>query len=74
MLCAERGVDFRFLHDVRRLHEAGGRIAGVEVTAPQRGAELLVADRYVVALGSYSALLLRGIGIPIWSIRSRATR
>jgi len=64
-LSAERGVDFRFLHDVRRLHEAGGRIAGVEVTAPQRGAEVLVADRYVVALGSYSAPLLRRMGIPI---------
>jgi len=64
-LCAERGVDFRFLHSVRRLHAAGGRIAGVEVGEPQRGAQVLSADCYVVALGSYSAPLLRGAGIPI---------
>jgi D-amino-acid dehydrogenase len=64
-LCAERGVDFRYQHDVRHLHEAGGRIAGVEVAGPQRGAEALSADSYIVALGSFSAPLLRRIGISV---------
>jgi D-amino-acid dehydrogenase len=70
-LCAGRGVNFRFLQSVQRLHEAGGRIAGVEVAEPQRGAEVLSADCYVVALGSYSAPLLRGIGIsiPVYPIK-----
>lgn len=64
-LCEKRGVIFRFSHTVRRLHEAGGSIAGVEIAGPQTGTETLSADRYLVALGSYSAPLLRGIGIPI---------
>jgi len=64
-LCAERGVDFRYQHDVRHLHEAGGRIASVEVAGPQRGAEALSADSYIVALGSFSAPLLRRIGISV---------
>jgi D-amino-acid dehydrogenase len=64
-LCAERGVDFRYQHDVRHLHEAGGRITGVEVAGPQRGAEALSADSYIVALGSFSAPLLRRIGISV---------
>lgn len=70
-LCEARGVTFRFSHTVRRLHEAAGGITGVEIEGPQGGAELLSADRYIVALGSYSVLLLRGIGmsIPVYPVK-----
>ena len=70
-MCQERGVAFRFSCTVRRLHETGGRIAGVEVAGPQGSVETLHADAYVVALGSYSAPLLRGIGlsIPVYPVK-----
>lgn len=70
-LCAERGVMFRYSHAVRRLREAGGNIAGVEIAGPQAGVETLSADRYIIALGSFSAPLLRGIGIavPVYPVK-----
>jgi D-amino-acid dehydrogenase len=62
--CAGRGVAFRYGCAVDRLETAGGRIAGVHLA----GGERVAADAYVVALGSYSSLLLRplGIGIPVY--------
>lgn len=70
-LCEARGVIFRFSHTVRRLHQAGGGIAGVEVGQPQGGVETLVADGYIVALGSYSTQLLTrvGISIPVYPVK-----
>ncbi len=61
------GVDFRFGLTVERIVTASGQVAGVLVE--QAGAsELLTADAYVLALGSYSPLLLRpaGINLPIY--------
>ncbi len=52
------GVEFRFHTEVRALHSRAGR-----VTALSTGGESLVADRYVVAAGSYSTPLLRGVGV-----------
>lgn len=57
-LCAARGVVFRYGAAIEKLATAGGRIAGV-VAANQ----LLTADAYVVALGSYTPLLLRPLGL-----------
>jgi D-amino-acid dehydrogenase len=61
------GVDFRFGMTVDRIANGGSKIAGV-VAQGENGAELLTADAYVVALGSYSPLLLRpiGIGLPVY--------
>jgi len=59
--CVARGVQFRFGTAVERLESAGGRVSGVRLT----GGERVVADNYVVALGSYSPLLLRPLGIRI---------
>lgn len=64
-LCAQRGVIFLFSHTASRLREACSRIAGVEIVNPQGSPETRVADRYVVALGSFSVRLLRGVGIAI---------
>lgn len=61
------GVDFRLNLTVDRIASGGSQIAGVLVHN-EVGSELLTADAYVVALGSYSPLLLRplGIGLPVY--------
>jgi len=58
-LCALRGVEFRFDQPIEALLEEGGSIRGVRL----RGGHVLNADAYIVALGSYSPLLLRPLGI-----------
>lgn len=59
---ANRGVDFRYGVQVDRIGTGGGRIAGVLVHGPA-GSELLTADAYVLALGSYSPVLTRPLGL-----------
>ena len=61
------GVDFRLNLTVDRIASGGRQIAGVLVHG-DAGAELLTADAYVVALGSYSPLLLKplGINLPVY--------
>ena len=66
-LCAARGVGFRFGSGVARIATAGGRVAGVLLDSGQS----VAADAYVMALGSYSPLLLRpiGISIPVYPLK-----
>lgn len=66
-LCAERGVHFRYGTRIEQLLAEGGRITGVTISSAA-GQEVLSADAYVVALGSYSPLLLRPLGmhLPIY--------
>jgi D-amino-acid dehydrogenase len=65
-LCAARGVQFMYGHDVERLEQAGGRIAAVRVRDRATGAvQRLVADDVVVACGSYTAPLLRQVGVSL---------
>ena len=59
---AVRGVEFRLDSTVDRITASSGRIAGVMVSGPA-GSQLLTADAYVVALGSYTPLLLRPLGV-----------
>ena len=63
--CAERGATFLYGHQVERLHRAGGEISGVTVRATEgdEPARLLVADAYVAAMGSFTAPLLRQVGV-----------
>ncbi|WP_298835249.1 D-amino acid dehydrogenase [uncultured Piscinibacter sp.] len=63
---AQRGVQFRYGTSIERLDTSGGRISGV-VT----GAGTLQADAYLVALGSYSPMLLSplGIRIPVYPVK-----
>ena len=58
------GVEFRFGCTVERIAAGGSQIAGV-VARGENGAELLTADAYVVALGSYSPLLTKPLGISL---------
>jgi len=65
-LCAARGVAFKFGVTIRALLREGERLTGVETDAGT-----FTADTYVVALGSYSPLLVRplGIGLPVYPIK-----
>ncbi|MFB0935750.1 MAG: D-amino acid dehydrogenase [Propionivibrio sp.] len=63
-LCRARGVAFRFGTTVERLTQAGGRVSGV-IVGSDSGRETLHADAYVVALGSYSPLALRPLGVRV---------
>ena len=60
------GVEFRFGQNIERLDFAGDRINGVLVNG-----ELLTADHYVLALGSYSPQLLKPLGIkaPVYPLK-----
>ena len=65
-LAVERGVTFRYGTRIERLLHAGAQIDGVLTSAGT-----LQADAYLVALGSYSPLLLKhvGIRIPVYPVK-----
>ncbi|MEO7392181.1 MAG: FAD-dependent oxidoreductase, partial [Ramlibacter sp.] len=64
--CASRGVLFLYGHDVQRLDRAGGAVESVQVRDRPTGAQReLKADAVVVACGSYSAPLLRTVGVDL---------
>lgn len=64
--CEKLGVKFIYSTDIHGIHVDKGDVTGVETSAG-----VLRADRYVVALGSYSPLLLAQIGIkvPVYPIK-----
>ena len=61
--CIAAGVEFRMGHTVTALRAAGGAIDHVEVTDAEGRFQRLHADAHVVALGSFSPLLLAPLGI-----------
>jgi D-amino-acid dehydrogenase len=64
-LAQQLGVKFRFNTSIDALTISGGRITGA-----QCGTEMVRADAYVVALGSYSTQLLSGIvRIPVYPLK-----
>ena len=65
-LCRGLGVDFRFGQSVDRVVTEAGRVSGVQV-----GGQLLTADRYVLALGSYSREMLSplGLDLPVYPVK-----
>ncbi len=65
-LCAARGVRFLWEHDVAGLETAGGQIGGVRVVnrANQRS-QTVTADQYVAAMGSFTAPMLRSVGVDL---------
>ena len=66
-LCADSGVRFRYGSRIGRIETEGGRVARVHLDH----GESVAADAYVVALGSYSPLLLRplGVSIPVYPLK-----
>ena len=66
-MCEAKGCRFLYDRTILGVRQAGGDVEGVAVR--HRGEEeTLKADAYVVALGSYSPLLTRplGIGLPVY--------
>jgi len=64
-MAAGRGVRFLYGHTIEAIGTAGDQVVGVMVNGGTGPDEKLVADAYVVALGSYSPLLAGPIGIYI---------
>lgn len=60
------GVDFRYNQTVSGLNTAGGQITGVRV-----GNDVLTADRYVAAFGSYTRGFLEplGLDLPVYPVK-----
>ncbi|MCX2698020.1 MULTISPECIES: D-amino acid dehydrogenase [Ochrobactrum] len=60
------GVKFRFGIDIKSLLLTGGKVSGVETSEG-----ILTADRYVVALGSYTPALVKSLGLnaPIYPVK-----
>jgi D-amino-acid dehydrogenase len=64
--CAAKGVKFLWNHDVISLNEADDAIDTVDVRDRTTGrAKALSADHFVVAMGSYTAPLLRTVGVSL---------
>ncbi|MEX6500829.1 D-amino acid dehydrogenase [Pseudomonas zhanjiangensis] len=65
-MAKQLGVEFRFGQNIERLDSAGDRINGVWIDG-----KLETADRYVLALGSYSPQLLKPLGIraPVYPLK-----
>ncbi len=61
--CEQRGARFLYGHDIVRLEAAAGAISGVCVRAPDGRLQTLNANHYVAAMGSFTAPLLRPLGV-----------
>ena len=61
---AAHGVAFRWNMTVESLAGEGDAIAGVRCFNDEHRQEMLTADAYVMALGSYSPFLLAPLGVP----------
>jgi D-amino-acid dehydrogenase len=64
-MAARHGVQFRFNTSVEFIDAPAGEVASVAVRNDDGTDDRLRGDAYVVALGSYSAPLLRAIGISV---------
>jgi D-amino-acid dehydrogenase len=65
-LCERFGVQFRFETDIRRLRLERDRVVAVETTS-----DILEAEVFVAALGSYTPALLRPLGLrlPVYPVK-----
>jgi len=69
-LAKQRGVEFLFGHSITGLEQGGSGIAAVRVTGPN-GATRITGDAFVMAMGSYSPLLARQLGLrlPVYPVK-----
>ncbi|MFG6447904.1 D-amino acid dehydrogenase [Roseateles sp. BYS180W] len=62
-LCAARGAQFLWEHDILSLEQSGGQIAAAHIAQARSGQrQRLVADAFVVAMASYAPQLLKPLG------------
>jgi D-amino-acid dehydrogenase len=64
-LSAINGVNFHYETAILGLNMEGGKISGVRVRTPQGQLKTLTADAYVLAMGSYSPMLVRDLGLDL---------
>jgi D-amino-acid dehydrogenase len=69
--CAQRGARFDFEMDIQGFSVEKQKISGVNIRSKDGKPEILRADAYVLALGSYSPRLARplGIDLPIYPLK-----
>lgn len=60
---AEAGVEFRYGTQLSRFVSIGGRVHAAELIGPDGQYELLHADAYVAALGSYTPQFVEPLGV-----------
>ena len=72
--CQARGAEFLYNQDIVRIEKAGGAIENVAITSRMTGTSsqnhsqsprILKADEFVAACGSYTAPLLRTVGVDL---------
>ena len=65
-MAAELGVTFRYGTTIEGIEVSGSKVTGVRTSAGR-----LTADHYVVAMGSYTPLLMKPIGIhlPVYPVK-----
>jgi D-amino-acid dehydrogenase len=63
-MAEEKGAHFLYGREIRAIQAQGGKVSGVTVRHGEVE-EVMKADAYVVALGSYSPLLTRPIGLTL---------
>lgn len=64
-MAAEKGIEFRYNCSIDALVRNGDRIDGVSC-----GSDILCADAYVMALGSYSTAMLQDVvSIPVYPLK-----
>jgi D-amino-acid dehydrogenase len=70
-LATREGVRFEYGRTVKRLEAEGGRVRAVVLADPAGRDAPTAADAYVIALGSYSPLVLAplGISIPVYPLK-----
>ncbi|RZJ13302.1 MAG: D-amino acid dehydrogenase [Rubrivivax sp.] len=63
ILCAERGAQFLYEHDILGLQRGGDGIEAVQIAHTRTGErQALKADAFVAAMGSYTPALVRPLG------------
>lgn len=69
-LAKQRGVEFLFGHSITGLEQGASGIAAVRVTGPS-GATRITGDAFVMAMGSYSPILARQLGLrlPVYPVK-----
>jgi D-amino-acid dehydrogenase len=70
-LCRTQGVQFGYEHSIESLSIDGDVVAGAIVRDPEGRREVVKADAFLVALGSYSPFLLSpvGINVPVYPVK-----
>ncbi|WP_341667738.1 D-amino acid dehydrogenase [Alcaligenes sp. SDU_A2] len=64
-LAMQEGVQFHWGQNIQRIHASGGKISGVQCSD-----QMLTADAYVVALGSWSTGLMKDLqAIPVYPLK-----